>query len=88
MKQWVTSTGAEFYNHSMQTLVCGWQKCRANGSGCAEKWCFVAEKLLYRSVTVLFVSLTVSMEINRRHYFQSNLSSMPYIVKCQQDPEI
>jgi hypothetical protein len=31
MKQWATSTGADFYEHSMQVLVHRWQKCIANG---------------------------------------------------------
>jgi len=30
MKQWVISAGANFYEHSMQALIHGWQKCRAN----------------------------------------------------------
>jgi len=38
----------------------------ANGGDYAEKLCFVA---LSNSVIVLFVSVVVSMEINRRHYF-------------------
>ena len=33
----------------------------------------VGENLLYQSVTMLFVSVVVSMEINRKHYFQSSL---------------
>ena len=33
----------------------------------------VAVNSHYQSATVLFVSVVVSMEINRRHYFQSNL---------------
>ena len=37
----------------------------------ALKKCSVAEKLLSNSAIVLFVS--VSMEINRGHYFQRNL---------------
>jgi len=37
VKQWVTSAGADFYEHVMQTLVHGWQKCIANGDDWAEK---------------------------------------------------
>ena len=37
------------------------------------KKCFVAENLLYQIDTVPFVSVIGSMEINRRHYFQSSL---------------
>ena len=31
VKQWVTSIGADFYEHGMQALVHHWWKCRANG---------------------------------------------------------
>ena len=42
-----------------------------------EKQCFVAANLsLSNSVIVLFVFVAVSLEINRRHYFQSNLHSL------------
>jgi len=37
VKQWVTSTGADFYNHGMQFLVDHWQKFMANGGDCIEK---------------------------------------------------
>ena len=40
VKQWVTSAGADFYEHVMQTLVHGWQKCIANGDDWAEKIVF------------------------------------------------
>ena len=39
-RQWVMSTGADFYEHGMQTLVHCWQKCIASGSDCVEKWYF------------------------------------------------
>ena len=38
-----------------------------NDGDYVEKQCFVAD-----NVSVLFVAVAVSMEINRRHYFQSN----------------
>ena len=69
-----TSTGADCYECSMQALVYCWQKCIANGHVCIKKWYFVAENLLYQ--TVLLCSLYLLkflLEINRRHYFQSNL---------------
>jgi len=37
VKQWVTSVGANFYKHGMQTLVHHWRKCIANGDNYAEK---------------------------------------------------
>ena len=39
-----------------------------------KKYCFVAENLLYPSVILFFAVVVVSVEINRRHYFQSDLS--------------
>ena len=44
----------------------------ANGGGCAEKQCLVTDNLLYQIVIVLFVAVVVSMEIHRRHFFQSD----------------
>ena len=64
-QQWVTSAG-------MLALVHCWWTCIANGGDCVEKQCFVAENFLY-SVFVLFVSVVVSIEINRRHCFWSDL---------------
>ena len=59
--------------HSMQALVQHWKKSIANGGNRVEKQSFVAENSLY-------VSVVISMEINRRHSFQSNLrtSSMSH----------
>jgi len=37
MKQWITSTGTCFYEHSMQALVRCWQKCIANSGGFVKK---------------------------------------------------
>jgi hypothetical protein len=37
VKQWATSTGADFYKGSMQALVHRWQKCTANGDDNVEK---------------------------------------------------
>ena len=50
MKQWVISAGANFYEHSMQALIHGWQKCRANDGHYRKEWCFVAENFLYKIV--------------------------------------
>ena len=57
----------------MQALVHCWSKCITNGGDCGEKYCSVAKNLLDQAVTVLTVSAIVSMDINRRHYFQSDL---------------
>ena len=65
---------AGFYKHGMQSLVCHWQICIAKGSVCVEKIAFCSwEFALSNNVIVLFVSVVVSMEINRRNYFQKDL---------------
>ena len=50
VKQWVISAGADFDECAMQALVHHWRKCRAYGSDYVEKYCFVAENLLYQIV--------------------------------------
>jgi len=50
VKQWVASTGADFYKHDMQALFLLWGKCTATGGDCVEKQCFVAENVLYQMV--------------------------------------
>jgi len=72
--QWATSTGADFYTHGMQALVHCWWKCIANGGDYTEKQLFCSWGFaLSNTIVVLFVSITVVMEINRRHYFLSDL---------------
>ena len=51
-RQWVISSGADFYERGMQALVHQWQKCSANGGDCVAKQCFVAESLLYQIVSL------------------------------------
>jgi len=37
LQQWqqqVTSTDADYYEHSIQAFIHGWQKCIANGDDC------------------------------------------------------
>jgi len=59
-------------------LVHHWWKCITNGSDCVEKRSSVDENLsVSNSVIVLFGSIIVSMEINRRHCFQNNLRLEP-----------
>ena len=48
VKQWVTSTSADFYKCSIQPLIDCWQKYIANGGDYVEKQCFVAENLFYQ----------------------------------------
>ena len=56
-----------------QALVHHWWKRIANSGDCVEKVFGSWEFALLKSVIVLFVSVAVSMEIIKRHYFQSNL---------------
>jgi len=56
----------------MQALVHCWQKCLPNGGDYVSKQYFVAENSS-NSIIVVFVSVVVSIEIYRRHYFWSNL---------------
>ena len=62
----------------MQGLVHHWQKCTTNGADCVGFLnffilLFVTERALSSSVILPFISVVVSIEINRRHYFWSNL---------------
>ena len=65
VKQRTNSAGADFYECGMQALVHCWRKCIAIGDDYVQKFA------LSNSVIVLFVSIVVSKEINRRHYFWS-----------------
>ena len=67
----VTATVRDLWG--MQYLVHQWQKCIANGGSCWKIVFPVAENLLYQSLVVLFLCIVVSMEINRRHYFQREI---------------
>jgi len=74
VKQWVTSTGADIFEFSMQALVHSWWKCIPIGGDYVKKQCFVGKKLaVSNSVVMPFVFVVVSMEIKRRHDLQSNL---------------
>lgn len=42
------------------------------------KKCFVAENVLHQSVVLLFPSVAVSVEINKRHYFQSSIQTLTH----------
>ena len=75
------STGADFYEHDMHALVHWWWKCITNDGDYVEKECFVAENLIYQ--IVFLVSIQVSVEINRRHYFWSNLHSTVCVFSVQ-----
>ena len=73
VNQWVFSTGADFYKCSMQALIHRWQKCIDNGDDYAV-FCSREFALLNR-VIMLFVSIIMSLVINRRHYLQSDIYS-------------
>ena len=72
--QWVHSAGADCYECSMQALAYRWWKCTANDGDCWKVVFCSWEFSLSNSIIVIFISVVVSMEINRRQYFQSNLS--------------
>lgn len=57
----------------MQTTVHQWQKCRANGGDFVEKIVFCCRELSLSNCVNVFFTSVVSMEINRKHYFQSKL---------------
>ena len=57
----------------MQALVHHWGKCTANGGHSVEKRCFAVRFALSNSIIVFFEYVVVSMEITRRHHFQSDL---------------
>ena len=57
----------------MQALVHCWRKCIDSGSDDVEEQCFVGVVL---SINVVVLFGVVSIEINRRHCFQSNLHTL------------
>jgi hypothetical protein len=57
VKQWATSTGADFSERGMQALVHRWQNCIANGGDYVEKYCFAAKNLLYEIVLLCSLHL-------------------------------
>ena len=60
--------------NAAQTLVHHWQKQIVSGDDCVGKTVFCTENLLLQThVTVLSVSVAVSIEINRNHYFLCDL---------------
>jgi len=66
----------------MQALVHRWPKCTAIGGDYVNKMVFCSQEFaLSNSVIVLFVSIVVSMEINRRHYFRSGLRTYIHVHK-------
>ena len=69
----VISSGADFYEGSMQALVHRCSESKANGGDCWKIVFCSWEFALLNSDTVLFVSVVVSMEISRSHYYQSDL---------------
>lgn len=53
----VTSSGADFYECSMEALGHHWQKCIANVGDCIEKQHFVADNLLCQTVLLFLLCL-------------------------------
>ena len=72
--QRVTSTGADLHERGMQALVHSCQKCIANGGDCWKtvfgSWEFA---LSSNVIVMIFVAVVISIEINRRHYFCTDL---------------
>ena len=73
MKVWVNSIGADFYEHGIQALVHRWWKCIASSGDWWKTASYSWEFSLSNNVLVFFVSVVVSMDTNRRHYFWGNL---------------
>ena len=78
VRQWMcisevmAETGAGFYQSDIQDHH--WWKCIANECDYIKKIVFyIWEFVLSNSVVVLFISVVVSVEINRRHYIQADL---------------
>lgn len=70
---------ADFYEHSMHFHW--WRKCMVNVGDFGEKWYFVVgEFALLHSIIVSLYLLVVSIEINRIHYFQSDLRTLLFPV--------
>ena len=69
-RQWVTSNSSGFYSRGKQALVHCRQKFVCNHDWLCWKTVLWSWEF---PISVLFISIVVSMEINRRHYLQSNL---------------
>ena len=69
----VTSTSGDFDKCSMQARVPHWWKWMTNGDDCWKILFCGWELLLSNTVILLLVSVVVSVEIMRRHYFWSDL---------------
>mgnify|MGYP001852807529 CR=1 FL=1 len=68
---------ADLYEHGVPALFPRWWKCAINGG--SQRWKIVLcswDFSLSNSVVVLFVSDVVSMEINRKHCFWSDIRTL------------
>ena len=67
----------------MQALVYLWWKCMANGGDYVEIcWLCCSRKFVQSNIAIMLsVSAFVYMEINRKHYFHGNLSTLQHIVE-------
>ena len=70
MKAWFWTAVQIFESVACRLMFISGKKCTDNGGGCVEKECFVAENLLHQVALLCFVSVVVSIEKNRRRYFQ------------------
>jgi hypothetical protein len=57
VRKWVVSAGTDFYKRSTRALVHHWRKCMASGGDYVQRWCFVADNLLYPTVLLCILYL-------------------------------
>jgi len=81
--QWVISTGRDIYEHGMYLLFIVGKNAQLMVVTVLKKNVCSWEFVLQNSVTVLFVSVVVSMEIKQTHYFQSGLHINIIIINIQ-----
>ena len=81
--QWVISTGRDIYEHGMYLLFIAGKNAQLMVVTVLKKNVCSWEFVLQNSVTVLFVSVVVSMEIKQTHYFQSGLHINIIIINIQ-----
>ena len=76
-RQAMFQTAMKIFECRIQNLVHCWQKCIVNGVTLLKNSSWESN-----SVIVFFVAVVVSMEINRKHYFQSNLCTFRRNKEC------
>lgn len=73
---------ADFCDCGMPALVHRWQKCIADGDDCWKRVFCSWEFVLSNSVIVLFVSVVVSMEVNRGITFRATNVQLHELYTC------